>query len=153
MRRWQGLYWAVAGLAFLLGMGGFAFYQGKGWSYLSDRPEACVNCHVMRDQYESWQHSSHRNWANCNDCHMPHTFLGKWTTKALSGLRHSWAFTIGNFPEPILITARNKAIALGNCVACHRPVVEAMLLRPGVHGAEDANCTACHGNVGHRGLK
>jgi cytochrome c553 len=55
--------------------------------------------------------------------------------------------------EPIVATPGNRAIALENCVACHRPVVEAMLLRPGVYGPEDLNCTACHGNVGHRGLK
>ncbi|AFV75245.1 cytochrome c nitrate reductase, small subunit [Thermus oshimai JL-2] len=143
----------LAGLGFILGLAGYAFYQGKGWSYLSNDPRACVNCHIMRDQYESWQHSSHRNWATCNDCHMPHTFLGKWTTKAVSGLRHSVAFTTGRFPEPIVITPWNKAIALDNCVACHRRVVEQMLLRPGVHGPEDLNCTACHGNVGHRALK
>lgn len=103
----RGVLW-LAGLGFLLGLGGLAFYQGRGWSYLSDRPEACANCHIMRDQYESWWHSSHRNWAGCNDCHMPHTFLGKWTTKALSGFQHSLAFTTGDFPEPIVITPATR---------------------------------------------
>ena len=39
----------VVGVAF--GIGLYTFAYAKGWSYLSDDPAACANCHVMREQY------------------------------------------------------------------------------------------------------
>lgn len=42
-----------------------------GYAYLSDDPKACVSCHIMRPQY----HGSHKAFAICNDCHLPHTNL------------------------------------------------------------------------------
>ena len=44
----------AAGLGMLLGLGGFTFHYGEGLSYLSTDPAACVNCHIMQPQYESW---------------------------------------------------------------------------------------------------
>lgn len=138
---------AVAGL--VTGLGAYTFHYARGFSYFSSEPEACVNCHVMRDQFESWSHSTHRNWAVCNDCHTPHDFVGKWTTKALNGWNHSVAFTLGNFPEPIFINERNRRIAIESCLDCHRTVVSQM--RADRHNPHDLACTSCHGNVGHQG--
>lgn len=56
----------------IVGLGLYAVYAGKAWSYLSDAPETCVNCHIMAPQYATWQHSSHREHAACTDCHVPH---------------------------------------------------------------------------------
>ena len=70
------------------GGGGFTFYYAKGYSYLSNDPVACVNCHIMREQFDSWMGSSHRNVAVCNDCHIPHTFPPKYLVKADNGF---WA--------------------------------------------------------------
>ncbi len=36
-------------------------------SFLTDDPEACVNCHLMRSAYLTWRHSSHAEVAHCND--------------------------------------------------------------------------------------
>ncbi len=38
-----GLFGGVAGL------GGFTFTYAQGFSYLSNDPQACVNCHIMRE--------------------------------------------------------------------------------------------------------
>ncbi len=76
---------AFASLGLVVGLGGFTASHAKGLSYLKDDPAACVNCHVMNDQYKSWQHSSHREWATCNECHMPHNLVGKYYRKALNG--------------------------------------------------------------------
>lgn len=67
---------ALAGI--LAGVGAYTFAYAKGGSYLLDDPQACVNCHIMRDQYDSWSHSSHKTVATCNSCHVPHDFLGKY---------------------------------------------------------------------------
>ena len=35
---------ALVGLA--AGLGGYTFAYAKGWSYLTNDPRACANCHV-----------------------------------------------------------------------------------------------------------
>lgn len=140
---------AVVGL--IGGLGGYTFFFAEGHSYFSNDPAACVNCHIMRDQFESWSHSSHRNWATCNDCHMPHGQPNGLYTKALNGFNHSLKFTTGDFPEPIVIKSRNQRIALTNCVNCHGTMVHEMGITAREVGV--LNCVRCHGNVGHQGTR
>src|SRR6266446_5493121 len=68
------MFGIVLGLG--LGIGGYTFLYAKGWSYLTNDPAACANCHVMREHYDAWIKSSHRAVATCNDCHTPHNFSG-----------------------------------------------------------------------------
>jgi hypothetical protein len=46
-------------LGLLIGLGGYTFIYSKGYSYLTNNPAACANCHVMRAQYDAWLKSSH----------------------------------------------------------------------------------------------
>jgi cytochrome c nitrite reductase small subunit len=71
---------ALVGVAF--GVGGYTFLYARGWSYLTNDPRACANCHVMEEQYAGWLKSSHRSVAVCNDCHTPPDLVGKYLTKA-----------------------------------------------------------------------
>lgn len=135
----------VLGLA--VGIGGYTFVYAKGASYLTNDPATCANCHVMREQLDGWVASSHRAVAACNDCHTPHDPLGKWTTKAVNGFWHSFAFTTGRFHEPIRITARNRAVTEGACRSCHQAVVEAIDAHPRAGGTLE--CIRCHRSVGH----
>jgi cytochrome c nitrite reductase small subunit len=135
----------AAGLA--LGVGAYTFVYARGASYLTNDPAACVNCHVMREQYDGWIAGSHRAAAVCNDCHTPPGLVGKYTTKALNGFWHSFAFTTGRFHEPIQINARNRAVTEAACRHCHGAVVEAM--DAGRPGAARLACTGCHASVGH----
>lgn len=130
----------------LVGLGVYTLVYAEGTSYLMNDPATCVNCHVMRDQFDGWNHSSHREVATCNDCHTPHTVVRKWFVKALNGFHHSYAFTTGDFEEPIRITDFNADVVQENCVTCHRDVTSMMVTDP--HG-EEARCVSCHGNVGH----
>ncbi len=127
------------------GMGGYTFYYAKGYSYLSSDPQACVNCHIMRPQFDGWQHGSHKAAATCNDCHTPHDFLGKYYTKAENGYHHSKAFTLQNFHEPIQIRKRNEDIVLHNCIRCHGEFVSEIT----AHAGGDFDCLRCHAGVGH----
>ncbi len=133
-------------LGILFGVSIFTFDYAEGTSYFSEDPKACVNCHVMREQYTRWTRSSHQAVATCNDCHTPHGVIEKWLVKGLNGWNHSLAFTTGNFPDIILIREFNAEIAEENCVACHQAMVS------NVHRSTDdgaLSCVACHGNVGH----
>lgn len=141
-----GLFGAVGGV------GVYTFIYADGGSYLSNDPAACVNCHVMREQYDGWHHGSHKAVATCNDCHTPHDFAGKWVTKAINGFNHSLAFTVGGFHEPIQITPRNAAVTEGACRHCHQEVVQ--MIDAHAAGAtgrsgEAISCIRCHRDVGH----
>ena len=135
----------AAGLA--IGVGAYTFVYARGVSYLTNDPSACVNCHVMRAQYDGWIAGSHRAVAVCNDCHTPPGLVGKYATKALNGFWHSFAFTTGRFHEPIGINARNHAVTETACRHCHAAVVEA--IDTGRHGTARLTCTGCHASVGH----
>lgn len=129
------------------GLGVFTFGYGKGASYLTNNPASCANCHVMQPQYDSWQKSGHRHVAVCNDCHLPHTFAGKWVTKADNGFFHSAAFTTGAFQEPIQIKTRNRRVTQGTCLHCHGGLVNHML--PAESGGDMLLCIHCHSDAGH----
>lgn len=137
----------LAGL--FIGASLFTFGYGKGASYLSNNPEACVNCHVMQGHMDSWLQSSHQHVAVCNDCHLPHDAIRKWVTKADNGFFHSLAFTLGGYKDPIQIKARNRRITQSTCIDCHRNFVHSIL--PAIETGDTLNCVHCHADVGHAG--
>jgi cytochrome c nitrite reductase small subunit len=137
-------------LGILGGVGTFTFGYGKGWAYLTNDPAACANCHVMQDHYDSWQSSSHKHVATCNDCHLPHNLPGKMFTKGDNGFFHSLAFTTGDYRDPIQIKRRNRKVTQGACLHCHQDIVHQMVA-VGAPDAEDEapSCIHCHSDVGH----
>jgi cytochrome c nitrite reductase small subunit len=138
MRRWL----VAAGIGVVAGLSLLTFGYAQGSSYLTDDPNACANCHVMKEQLAGWRQSSHRQAAVCNDCHTPEGTVPKYATKALNGFFHSLAFTTGWFPDRIQITPRNRRIAVESCQKCH-----AGLFSAGHGGAAD--CLRCHRSPGH----
>lgn len=138
----------LAGLA--AGVGGFTFIYARGYSYMTNAPEACANCHVMQDHYDAWRKSSHHAVAVCNDCHTPASVIGKYLTKATNGYHHSMAFTFKKIEGPIMITERNRKVTEAACRKCHQDIVQ-MIDHP--HGggsqAQALECLKCHKSVGH----
>lgn len=133
----SGLAAAIIGVA--IGIGGYTFVYAGASSYMTDDPAACANCHVMKEQYDAWRKSSHHHVAVCNDCHTPAGFFGKYYTKAKNGWHHSYAFTSGDFHEPIDITPGNREITEQRCRDCHADMAQAI----------EQSCIRCHDNVGH----
>lgn len=148
--RWMAA--TFAGFGALAGVGGYTFQYAEGLSYLSNDPRACVNCHIMNDQYDSWFKGSHRAAATCTDCHLPHGFFEKYAAKARNGWNHSKAFTLQNFPEPIRITPFNLASLQHNCIECHRGMTGSIAGHADV-GSGEARCTECHRSAGHMQLR
>ena len=147
-RRWRIPGIVAIAVGVLLGVGLFTFQYAEGLSYLSADPRACVNCHIMQPQFDSWQKSSHHDVAVCVDCHLPHDFVGKYLAKAENGYHHSRGFTFQDFDEPIMIKEKNARILQANCVACHQDLAHNML--SGVAGDPDeVQCVHCHRTVGH----
>jgi cytochrome c nitrite reductase small subunit len=134
-------------LGLFFGIGAYTFYYAHGYSYLLDDPQACMNCHIMRPQFDGWQHSSHKAVATCNDCHTPHALLPKYLVKTENGYYHSQAFTLQNFREPIRIRERNARVLQANCLRCHGEFV-LEVAGPGTE-IDEVHCVRCHAGVGH----
>ena len=148
MRSYRSII-AVVGIVMgtAVGVGFYTFIYARGGSYFTNDPAACANCHIMSEEYNGWIKSSHRSVATCNDCHTPEGFIPKYFTKASNGFWHSFAFTSGNFPEPLRIKPHNLVIAQQSCRKCHQEIVDAI---EGPHREGEAlSCLPCHRGVGH----
>jgi len=132
----------------------FSFYISNAPSYLGDKPETCVNCHIMAPQYATWYHSSHREKTNCNDCHVPHNnFVNKYFFKAKDGLRHATIFTLRREPQVIFIKEAGRNVVHKNCIRCHRELItDSRLLaynRATYEFRMERKCQECHRETPH----
>lgn len=135
----------------LVGSAGLTAHTARATSYLSDDPKACINCHIMNEQHNSWLSGPHHARASCNDCHVPHDSLAhKYLVKAEQGFRHSKGFTLNNFHEPIRITPSGREVVIANCVRCHEAMTHD--IRAAVAhgpGGPAVDCLHCHSSMGH----
>jgi cytochrome c nitrite reductase small subunit len=136
------------------GLGIFSFYISNAPAYLGNKPETCVNCHIMAPQYATWYHSSHREKTTCNDCHVPHNnFVNKYFFKAKDGLRHATIFTLRKEPQVIFIKEAGREVVHRNCIRCHKELLtDSKLL---AYNSEthkfrmDRECLECHRETPH----
>jgi cytochrome c nitrite reductase small subunit len=138
----------------MLGLLFYIVYISNAVSYLSDEPETCVNCHIMAPEYATWSHSSHREVAHCNDCHVPHNNLvNKYYFKAKDGMRHAYMFTMRLEPQTIFIRDEGKHVVQQNCLRCHEDLVhnDKMLAYTSTfHDSfNERNCWDCHRETPH----
>ncbi|MDI1290422.1 MAG: cytochrome c nitrite reductase small subunit [bacterium] len=138
------------------GAAGYTAHYAQAKSYLSDDPKACINCHIMNEQYNGWASSSHHDRATCNDCHVPHdSVISKYYVKAKHGYRHSKGFTFQDFHEPIQITKSSRDDVIQNCVRCHESMTHEIRLAVPANGVEASDisggvdCIHCHASVAH----
>lgn len=144
----------ILALGILVGLGFFVLHISRAPSYLSDKPETCVNCHIMGPQYATWYHSAHREWTNCNDCHVPHNnVFNHYYFKAKDGLRHATIFTMRAEPQVIFIQQAGKDVVQNNCERCHTELItndKLASMRPEFHpNIEDRYCVDCHRETPH----
>ncbi len=145
-------------LGIIVGMGLFIMHISEATSYLSDKPETCINCHVMYPQYASWMHSSHREWATCSDCHVPHdNFFRKYYFKASDGARHATIFTARAEPQAIRIKQAGENVVQENCIRCHLNLVQMTSLVEATgkmaRMGEGKFCWECHSEVPHGSVR
>jgi cytochrome c nitrite reductase small subunit len=142
--RWRLPIYVMLGL--LVGLALATFRVSEAAAYLSDDPRACINCHIMRPEYTSWQHSSHARTASCNDCHVPHTSqFAKYAYKARDGSRHSFMFTFRLEPQVIKASPSAEKVIEANCKRCH----EAQLSRAHLLLSSGRRCIDCHRELPH----
>ena len=141
----------TAALALLCGLVVFLLYASNAFSYLSDQPETCINCHIMAPEFASWSRSSHQRIATCNDCHVPQdNIFSHYYFKGKDGLRHSTIFTLRLEPQAIQIKEAGRDVVHENCKRCHWDLV----LDTSLH--KDFNnrvCWDCHRETPHGRVK
>ncbi len=141
-------------LGAICGLGMYAMVESKAISYLSDDPKTCANCHVMTPQYATWQKSSHREVANCNDCHVPQdNVFKKYLFKAKDGLYHASVFLTRGEPEVIRMKEAGVEVVQSNCIRCHEDQVTDARLESMVDDHYESRtsrkCWTCHQEVPH----
>jgi cytochrome c nitrite reductase small subunit len=151
-KKWRPV--ATFAVAIIFGLGLFLLDFSNASSYLSDDPQACVNCHIMQPQYITWTHSSHRETASCNDCHVPHdNVVNKYFFKAKDGLYHATIFTARAEPEVIRARPPSIEVIQNNCVRCHQDQVTdaktAAFITDHYSNRTDRTCWECHRDVPH----
>ena len=137
----------------------FLVYISNFFSYLSDSPNTCMNCHIMGPEYASWSRSAHREVATCVDCHVPHTnVFAQYGFKAMDGIRHATIFTMRAEPQAIKMREAGVHAVQRNCLRCHVTVFTHanMELVGGVKYhqiADDRVCWECHRTTPHGELR
>ena len=130
------------------GMGLLLVHVSRATSYLVDSPETCMNCHVMTDAYVSHKHSSHGRDVTCNDCHVPHTSLGReYLFKAKDGLRHACIFTLRAEPQVIVLSDSAVHVVQENCLRCHESRVSEVSMSN--YQTIGQKCWDCHRDMVH----
>lgn len=150
--RWQVP--VIIALGVFVGLGLYTLRVSNATSYISDTPKTCINCHVMNPQYMTWFHSSHREVANCNDCHVPqNNAANKFYFKAKDGLRHATVFTMRAEPQVIQIKDAGKDVVQQNCIRCHTQLItdaKVNTINQDFHQQRtDRRCWDCHRHVPH----
>ncbi|TYA71622.1 cytochrome c nitrite reductase small subunit [Seonamhaeicola marinus] len=150
--RWRPV--AVISIGIIVGLGFFMAKEASLVSYMSNDPQACVNCHVMTPMYNSWMHSSHREYANCNDCHVPHdNVANKYFFKAKDGLFHASVFTARMEPEVMFMREASQEVVQDNCIRCHVQQVTQVKYDGWLDGHAESRterkCWECHQEIPH----
>ncbi len=139
----------------VVGLIAYISYMGRVHVYALDDSEGCINCHIMTPYYDSWQHSSHSKWTNCNDCHVPHSSVwAKYYFKAVDGLYHAAVFTFEAEPQVIRAREASSRVIMDNCIRCHTQlntefVKTGMLNFDDVQQGKGKACWDCHRDVPH----
>lgn len=145
----------IISVGVLLGLGLLILHVANATSYLSNDPNACINCHVMTTQYASWARSSHAKVATCNDCHVPQdNFIRTYAFKASDGIRHATMFTFKLEPQVIQIKEAGANVVQENCERCHSNQVHQTYLSRPINLTEREEgigkfCWDCHRETPH----
>ena len=138
---------AAMTLGSLIGVGGFTFIYARGYSYVSNDPAVCANCHIMENHYRAWMKSSTAP-SRCATTAIPRPAWCRSTRP-----RRSTGSTIrspsrpAGFPSRSRITPRNSEVTEKACRKCHDDIVNA--IEGPDPGTNRLSCIRCHATVGH----
>lgn len=136
-------------IGFACGGGIYTFINAEGFLMMTSKPEACSQCHIMDDVYDSWRKGDHSRQASCVDCHLPHDFVSYWTKKAYHGLKHGYYFTKGGNPSNLEPADMTHSDVNNSCIHCHQDYAHNAINADSSDKYEPLDCLSCHRSVGH----
>jgi cytochrome c nitrite reductase small subunit len=139
----------------LAGLIAYTGYVSRAYSYFSDDPSACINCHVMSSYYQSWSKSSHAQKTTCNDCHVPQdSLVSGYLFKAMDGIYHAAVFSLHAEAQTPRPRDKSSEVILANCVRCHTQlntefVKTGMASYADIKNGRQKACWDCHRDLPH----
>ena len=144
MTHFQKLSIAII-LGAVFGLAAFLPIVTEAHTYLSEQPETCINCHIMRPFYISQQRSSHRT-VSCPECHIPHENMAKYfANKSRDGMWDAYVYTTFQDEYAIKLHESSKKTIRDNCLRCHERVMSEISL----FDKSERFCGECHREVVH----
>lgn len=108
----------------------------------SEAPDFCGGCHVMKGEYEAFEHTGAHRRKLCVDCHLPNQNMAiHYAWKSLDGAKDLILFYTGMVSEQIKLSSHSTEVLQKNCIRCHSTTVEA--INP------DRKCWECHRRIMH----
>jgi cytochrome c nitrite reductase small subunit len=109
----------------------------------------------MVPQYATWRHSSHKEVANCVDCHVPHNnIFNQYFFKAKDGFNHAKLFTLRAERQAIIIGSEGEKAVQQNCIRCHENLLDRSKIKSKTSNKyiahnKNRKCWDCHKEVPH----
>lgn len=130
--------WALAGAVLVI----FSLGTAEAVSALTVAPEFCTSCHPMDVAYITWEHSGHREVADCNACHLDQrNWITRLYSKGTTGLGHLYRYQMGQWP--VHIGLLDTEMVQANCQRCHGELARNLALGQGEY------CFDCHRYTPH----
>jgi len=113
----------------------------------TSKPAFCQSCHLMKNDYATWQISSHKD-VDCLACHKDPGFTGLVKVK-VNGLRQLYLTATGYEGTP------KAEVPNSRCLACHEkkmndsPLTGITFSHQTHLSQGKLNCTSCHARVVH----
>ncbi len=134
------------------------FMSSKAYSYLSDAPETCVNCHIMAHNTPpgSTVLIANTPLATTVMCHRTMYFapiiLKRWMARDMPP-----CLLLRLEPQNIFIKEAGIGVVQENCIRCHNALISdaELLVQTDLyqHKFEDRLCWECHREVPHGRVK
>jgi nitrate/TMAO reductase-like tetraheme cytochrome c subunit len=114
---------------------------------LSTQPRFCSSCHLMRNDYNAWRDSTHKE-ADCWSCHRQSNLLGL-VTSQFSLFRMITSNITQLYEKPVVAQVSDSA-----CLDCHKKIKKKITVRNGIKVSHkelspEKRCTECHNTVAH----
>jgi nitrate/TMAO reductase-like tetraheme cytochrome c subunit len=150
-------HWKVVAVIAMVMMAGASYAGWRVYNYIEHDPTFCTSCHLMKDPFERWSESGHKD-VNCHTCHpgnMINNLRQLYLTATNSRDRVEEKAEVpreicsgchlSNDPEwkQVEATVGHKIHAVDNkidCITCHGAGVHEFV-------PTDEMCRKCHGDL------
>lgn len=140
---------AMSAACTMLGLVMYTFVYAKEAFVSSSDPTACINCHIMEEQYHGWTADSFQWPPALIAIYLTDNIVHKYFVKAENGFYARPEVHDRMASENI--EARDVSLAVTNeaCLYCHADITSDMRHLGTAQDGEIFDCVRCHAGIGH----